>query len=102
MSAPVDDAAPTMEVDTSSAGESNRNKPYFGTTRYFNNIEPTVPCSKTLSELFEEYKPDLLIADGSNAPWSSYRWEKTCKKYKVPFYDTRKKGGLKINLGNEE
>jgi len=55
-----------------------------------------------LELLFEEYKPDLLIADGSNAPWSSYRWEKTCKKYKVPFYDTRKKGGLKINLGNEE
>ena len=61
MSAPVDDAAPTMEVDTSSAGESNRNKPYFGTTRYFNNIEPTVPCSKTLSELFEEYKTFSLL-----------------------------------------
>ena len=55
-----------------------------------------------LELLFEEYKPNLLIADGSNATLFSYRWEKTCKKYKVPFYDSRKKRGLKINLGNEE
>jgi hypothetical protein len=49
----------------------------------------------------EEYKPKLLIADGSNDPWFSARWEKTCKKYNVRFYDTRKNGALKINLENE-
>lgn len=54
MSSPTDEAPPSMEVDTS--GESCRNKPYFGTKRYFNNIEPTVANPKTLQELFDEYK----------------------------------------------
>ena len=54
-----------------------------------------------LDLLLEEYKPKLLIADGSNDPWFSARWEKTCKKYNVRFYDTRKNGALKINLENE-
>lgn len=61
MSAPVDEAAPRMEVDATGGSESNRNKPHFGTTRYFNNIEPTVPSSKTMSELFEEYKTFSLL-----------------------------------------
>jgi hypothetical protein len=57
MSAPTDEAAaPTMEVDSAGTSESCRNKPYFGTTRYFNNIKPTVPGSKTIKELNEEYK----------------------------------------------
>ena len=54
MSAPTDEASPMMEVD--SAGDSCRNKPYFGTTRYHNNVKPTVPNSTTIKELNEEYK----------------------------------------------
>jgi hypothetical protein len=62
MSAPVEAAeAPAMEIDSIGEGESNRNKPYFGTQRYLNNIAPTVACSKTLTELFEEYKTFSLL-----------------------------------------
>ena len=56
MSAPTDEAAPMMEVDSTGDTDACRNKPYFGTTRYHNNIKPTVPGSKTIKELNEEYK----------------------------------------------
>jgi len=61
MSGPTDEAAPNMEVDATGDMNANRNKPNFGTTRYLHNIEATVPCSKTLSELFEEYKTFSLL-----------------------------------------
>ena len=55
-----------------------------------------------LDLLLEDYKPKLIIADGSNAPWFTERWKKSCAKYKVPFHDTRKTGALKITLESEE
>jgi competence protein ComEC len=55
-----------------------------------------------LDLLLEDYKPKLIVADGSNAPWFAKRWEKSCAKYKVPFHDTRKMGALKITLESEE
>ena len=56
-------AAAPMEIDNAPpvGRESNRNKPYFGTTRHFQNVDATVECSKTMQELFEEYKTFSLL-----------------------------------------
>lgn len=51
-----------------------------------------------LDRLLEIYHPKMIIADGSNAPWFVDRWEQSCNKKAISFYDTRKKGALKISL----
>lgn len=51
-----------------------------------------------IERLLNRYKPDKLIADGSNAPWNFGLWEKTCVEQGVEFYNTREKGALRINL----
>lgn len=33
-----------------------------------------------------------VILDGSNFPYLKNRWMKTCKKFKIPFYDLQTKG----------
>ena len=53
-----------------------------------------------LDRLLQIHQPQLVVADGSNSPWTVSRWEKSCKKYTIPFYDTRKSGALKISLEN--
>ncbi|MDC0917128.1 hypothetical protein OAQ42_04435 [Flavobacteriaceae bacterium] len=55
-----------------------------------------------LDRLLQIHQPQLVVADGSNSPWTVSRWEKSCKKYSIPFYDIRKSGALKISLENEE
>jgi hypothetical protein len=56
MSAPADEAAPTMEVDSTGDTDACRNKPYYGTKRYYKNVKATVPGSTTIKELNDEYK----------------------------------------------
>lgn len=51
-----------------------------------------------LDRLLATYQPKMIVADGSNSPWFVNRWEESCTKKGVSFYDTRKKGALKINL----
>lgn len=51
-----------------------------------------------LNRLLATYRPKLIIADGSNAPWFISRWEKSCQQQGVPFYNTGKEGALKISL----
>ena len=53
-----------------------------------------------LGRLLQIHQPQLIIADGSNSPWTVRKWKKSCGKYKIPFYDTRKSGALKISLEN--
>ncbi|MGA9590282.1 MAG: ComEC/Rec2 family competence protein [Salegentibacter sp.] len=50
-----------------------------------------------LNRLLKKLHPQQVIADGSN--YTSYirRWEATCKKQKVPFYFTGKKGAFLIS-----
>lgn len=55
-----------------------------------------------LDRLLQIHQPQLVVADGSNSPWTVSRWEKSCEKYSIPFYDIRKSGALKISLENEE
>jgi len=51
-----------------------------------------------LNRLLDYYNPKMIIADGSNAPWFTKRWEKSCHQKKIILYDTREKGALKITL----
>ncbi|MDA8947719.1 ComEC family competence protein [Flavobacteriaceae bacterium] len=51
-----------------------------------------------LNRLLRRYKPKVLIADGTNAPWNTSLWEKSCADYGVKFHNTRLDGALKINL----
>lgn len=37
-----------------------------------------------------------VIADGSSPRYIKSRWEKTCKEYNIPFYDTTQSGALEI------
>ncbi len=51
-----------------------------------------------LDRLLSFYTPRAVIADGSNAPWMTSQWEKSCLKKGIPFHDTRKLGAYRINL----
>ena len=51
-----------------------------------------------VDRLLEKHQPKMVISDGSNLPWNIIRWKESCRKNRVPFYDTRKKGALKISL----
>lgn len=50
-----------------------------------------------LNRLIDSIKPKYIIADGSNYKSYIERWETTCKKRKLPFYQTSKKGAFIIN-----
>ena len=50
-----------------------------------------------LNRLIDSIKPKYIIADGSNYKSYVERWETTCKKRKLPFYQTSKKGAFVIN-----
>lgn len=47
-----------------------------------------------LSRLIDSLKPSMIIADGSNYKSYLKRWESTCIKQKIPFYQTSKKGAF--------
>ena len=50
-----------------------------------------------LNRLIDSIKPKELIADGSNYKSYIERWEDICKKRKLPFHQTSKKGAYIIN-----
>ena len=47
-----------------------------------------------LNRLIQVLHPKLIIADGSNYKSYTIRWENTCKKKQVNFYNTAKKGAF--------
>jgi competence protein ComEC len=47
-----------------------------------------------LVRMIDSLKPELIIADGSNYKSYLKRWKETCKKQKIPFYQTSKKGAF--------
>ncbi|MGB1308638.1 MAG: ComEC/Rec2 family competence protein [Oceanihabitans sp.] len=47
-----------------------------------------------LDRMLNTLKPQMVIADGSNYKSYISRWENTCKKQKLPFYPTGKKGAF--------
>lgn len=49
-----------------------------------------------LERMLDSLKPKLIIADGSNYRSLVSRWRETCKKMKVPFHYTGKKGALTL------
>ncbi|WP_274475202.1 ComEC/Rec2 family competence protein [Mangrovimonas aestuarii] len=49
-----------------------------------------------LNRLIEALKPKVIIADGSNYTNYVSRWHNTCKKQKLPFHHTGKKGAFII------
>ncbi len=50
-----------------------------------------------LNRLIDSIKPKHVIADGSNYKSYIERWEAICKKRKLPFHQTSKKGAYIIN-----
>jgi competence protein ComEC len=51
-----------------------------------------------IERLLSHYKPQLLVADGTNAPWNILLWRKSCLQKGVEFHSTRTDGALKISL----
>ena len=50
-----------------------------------------------LERLIDSIKPNAIIADGSNYKSYILRWETTCLKQKIPFYQTGKTGAFIID-----
>ncbi|MFD0991551.1 ComEC/Rec2 family competence protein [Mariniflexile jejuense] len=50
-----------------------------------------------LNRLIDSINPKQIIADGSNYKSYVERWEATCRKRKLPFYQTSKKGAFIID-----
>jgi len=50
-----------------------------------------------LNRLIDSIKPKYIIADGSNYKSYVEQWEAICKKRKLPFHQTSKKGAFIIN-----
>lgn len=51
-----------------------------------------------LNRLIDSLQPQVIIADGSNYKSYMSRWEATCEKQKLPFYQTNKKGAFVLSL----
>ncbi len=45
-----------------------------------------------LDRLLAKFRPEIVIADGSNYKSYAKRWEQTCSKQKIPFHFTSEKG----------
>tara|TARA_R110002051_G_scaffold181460_1_gene251009 strand:+ start:92733 stop:94772 length:2040 start_codon:yes stop_codon:yes gene_type:complete len=55
-----------------------------------------------LDRFIEALKPTLIIADGSNYKTFVQRWQRTCKKRKLPFHYTGEKGAYDMSLSEKE
>lgn len=55
-----------------------------------------------LERLLKFYTPKNVISDGSNAPWMTLQWKKTCLKKGISFHDTRTSGAYRISLETSE
>jgi len=67
------------------------------------NIQPTHLLLSNdpkvnLDRVLENIQPTMVIADGSNPPWSINRWKKSCEKRNISFINLREQGAYKINL----
>ena len=51
-----------------------------------------------LNRLIDSLQPKYIIADGSNYKSYLERWDYICKKRKLPFHQTSKKGAFKIDF----
>ncbi|OIQ27359.1 MAG: hypothetical protein BM564_12750 [Bacteroidetes bacterium MedPE-SWsnd-G2] len=51
----------------------------------------------SLNRLLTQFKPKLIISDGSNYKSFVERWELSCKQKKVPFHNTYEKGAFILN-----
>nr|WP_255700830.1 ComEC/Rec2 family competence protein [Flavobacterium sp. AS60] len=49
-----------------------------------------------MQRLLKTYKPKEIVVDGSNFKSYIQLWEATCRKEKIPFYNTNEKGFYKI------
>ena len=49
-----------------------------------------------LLRVFESWKPEQVVIDGSNYKSYARLWEATCRKEKIPFHNTNEKGFYKI------
>ena len=47
-------------------------------------------------EILDYYKPDFVVADGSNPTYLLPFWEQSCQKYHIPFHATQKKGAFEM------
>lgn len=47
-----------------------------------------------LDEALHHFRPDLVVADGSNASYLLPLWEESCRKQGIEFYCTQKKGAF--------
>jgi competence protein ComEC len=45
-------------------------------------------------EALQEYKPDIVVADGSNAAYFLPLWAASCRKFGITFHATQKKGAF--------
>jgi competence protein ComEC len=50
-----------------------------------------------LDRLFQNTKPKMVVADGSNFKTNVRLWETTCQKHKIPFHATGEKGFYRLN-----
>lgn len=68
---------------------------------YSKNIKPdilvlTQSPKINLERLLLDFKPRIIIADGSNYKTYIERWKSTCNKQKIPFHATGEKGFYRI------
>jgi competence protein ComEC len=49
-----------------------------------------------LLRVFESWKPEQVVIDGSNYKSYARLWEATCRKEKIPFHNTHEKGFYKL------
>ena len=49
-----------------------------------------------LLRVFESWKPEQVVIDGSNYKSYARLWEATCRKEKIPFHNTNEKGFYKL------
>ena len=49
-----------------------------------------------MDRLLTYYRPQMIIADGSNPPWEVARWKTDCEKHKLRFHSTQSLGALQI------
>ncbi|WP_196889628.1 ComEC/Rec2 family competence protein [Aureivirga sp. CE67] len=47
-------------------------------------------------KLIQEQEPKFVVFDGSNSGFYVRNWIKTCKKHKIPFYNTFEKGSFEV------
>lgn len=50
-----------------------------------------------LERLLEIHHPKAIIADGSNYKYITQKWEKTCKQFNTPFYNTSQNGAFVLH-----